>query len=119
MKSLLIVFMLIALASAQLPSDLIQTKEAPKVIDLRNTAPESAKAIDSINLDLSQFEFWAMPNYGHYNSQREIITQDINTSNLPKNIVEFINGEEVLPASIGPGIGAKKIGGNLSGLVFL
>ena len=68
MRSLLIVLLLVGLASAQLPSDLITKQPAPVVLDLSNTAPSSAKAIDGLNPELAAFKLTEMAPLGHYNA---------------------------------------------------
>ena len=68
MRSLLIIFLLIGITSAQLPSGLITKQPAPACIDLSNTAPSSAKAIDALNPELQAFNLTETAPLGHYNS---------------------------------------------------
>ena len=55
-------------AACQLPSHLITKQPAPACIDLSNTAPSSAKAIDALNPELQAFNLTETAPLGHYNS---------------------------------------------------
>ena len=55
-------------AACQLPSDLITKQPAPACIDLRNTDPSSAKAIDALNPELEPFKLIETAPLGHYNA---------------------------------------------------
>ena len=68
MRLLIVLLLLIGLSSAQLPSDLITKQPAPACIDLSNTAPSSAKAIDALNPELQAFNLTETAPLGHYNS---------------------------------------------------
>ena len=68
MRLLIVLLLLIGLSSAQLPSDLITKHPAPVCLDLRNTAPSSALAIDALNPELGPFKLIETANLGHYNA---------------------------------------------------
>ena len=55
-------------ATCQLPSDLITKRPAPVCLDLRNTAPSSALAIDALNPELGPFKLIETANLGHYSA---------------------------------------------------
>ena len=79
-------------ASAQLPSDLITKHPAPVCLDLRNTAPSSALAIDALNPELGPFKLIETANLGHYSAALVEETQgDLDTAT---NVVKgFLVGD--------------------------
>ena len=101
MRSLLIVLLLIGFANAQLPSDLITKHPAPTCLDLRNTAPSSALAIDALNPKLGPFKLVEMAPLGHYNAALVEETQgDLDTAT---NAVKgFLVGDEATGNSTEP-----------------
>jgi len=70
------------------PSDLIQTIGYSPAIDLRGASPDSAKAIDSLNPNLTMYEFWGLPNIGHYASWA--VTVDDSEATLTASQSAFI-----------------------------
>ena len=68
MRLIVVLLLLIGMSTAQLPSDLITKQPAPTCIDLRNTAPSSAKAIDALNSELEPFKLIETAPLGHYNA---------------------------------------------------
>jgi hypothetical protein len=93
MRSLLIVLLLIGMATAQLPSDLIIKQPAPACIDLSNTAPSSALAIDALNPELGPFKLIETANLGHYNAALVEETQgDLDTAT--EAVKGFLVGDE-------------------------
>ena len=94
MRSLLIVLLLIGFANAQLPSDLITKHPAPVCLDLLNTAPSSALAIDALNPVLGPFKLIETANLGHYSAALVEETQaDMDTAT--EAVKGFLVGDEV------------------------
>ena len=80
-------------ASAQLPSDLITKQPAPACLDLGNTAPDSAKAIDGLNPELQAFKLTEMADLGHYNTAIQPVIQAANETSVAA-ITTFLAGNE-------------------------
>ena len=81
MRLLIVLLLLIGLSSAQLPSDLITKQPAQACLDLSNTAPSSALAIDALNPELGPFKLIEMAPLGHYNAALVEETQaDLDTA---------------------------------------
>ena len=93
MRSLLIVLLLIGMAAGQLPSDLIIKQPAPVRLDLSNTAPDSAKAIDSLNPELQAFKLTETAPLGHYNAATLPVIQAANETAVAA-ITTFLEGNE-------------------------
>ena len=92
MRSLLIVLLLIGMAAGQLPSDLITKQPAPACIDLSNTAPSSALAIDALNPELGQFKLVETAPLGHYNAALVQETQG-DTDTATEAVKGFLVGD--------------------------
>lgn len=102
-KNIIIVLVLLALlgiAGAQLPSDLIVKQDAPTKLDLSNTAPSSAKAINELNTKLTKQPRWTMPDIGYATSEPVNVVQG-ESEVLTGAITTFINGSDELPANVG------------------
>ena len=94
MRSLLIVLLLIGMAVGQLPSDLITKQPAPAVLDLRNTAPASALAIDSLNPELQAFKLVETAPLGHYNTALVEVTQ-VDMETVTNATKAFLVGDQM------------------------
>ena len=79
-------------AACQLPSDLITKHPAPACLDLRNTAPSSALAIDALNPELGPFKLIEMAPLGHYNSALVEETQ-ADTDTATEAVKGFLVGD--------------------------
>jgi hypothetical protein len=97
---ILVVSLLLGIVGAQLPSDLIVKQDAPTKIDLSNTAPSSAKAINDLNTKLSKQPRWVMPDIGYATSEPVNVVQG-ESETMTGAIKTFINGSEELPANVG------------------
>lgn len=97
---ILTISVLLLSASAQLPSDLIVKQDAPTKLDLSNTAPSSAKAINDLNVPLTKQPRWKMADIGYATSETiSIVQTDSETST--EVIRKFINSSDMLPANVG------------------
>lgn len=103
LKNIIIVLSLLALlgiAGAQLPSDLIVKQDAPTKLDLSNTAPSSAKAINDLNAKLTKQPKWSMPDIGYLTSEKVTLVQT-DSETMTDVIKTFINGSDNLPDNVG------------------
>jgi hypothetical protein len=97
---ILSLLILIGIAGAQLPSDLIVKQNAPTKLDLSNTAPSSAKAINDLNAKLTKQPKWSMPDIGYLTSEKVTLVQT-DFELVTKAIQNFVNGSNALPVSVG------------------
>ena len=87
--------------SAQLPSDFIIKQKAPTKLDLSNTAPSSAKAINDLNTKLSKQPKWIMADIGYLHSDSVIKVKQADNDVTVAALTEFMNNSESLPDSVG------------------
>jgi len=99
---ILIISILLFSVNAQdvLPSDLITKQKAPTKLDLSNTAPSSAKAINELNTKLSKQPKWVMADIGYLHSDSIIKVKQADNDVTVTALTEFMNGNEALPESI-------------------
>ena len=97
---ILTISVLLLSASAQLPSDLIVKQDAPTKLDLSNTAPSSAKAINDLNTKLVKQPRWKMADIGYTTSEPISIVQT-DSETATDVIKKFINSSDMLPANVG------------------
>lgn len=97
---LIVLLSLLGTSGAQLPSDLIVKQDAPAKLDLSNTAPSSAKAINDLNIKLSKQPRWVMPDIGYATSEPVNVVQD-ESETMTGAVKTFINGSDDLPANVG------------------
>jgi len=89
MKYIFVALLLLAtLATAQLPSDLIQKAPFPNLLSLSGTTADSAKAIDALNPELGLRTDWEIPNIGRYVSWRVDEMQEDNIG-VPTALLNF------------------------------
>ena len=93
--------LLLSSVSAQLPSDLIVKKDAPTKLDLSNTAPSSAKAINDLNKELIKQPRWIMADIGYMHSDSVVKVEQADSDTTITTINKFLNGTDSLPESIG------------------
>ncbi len=89
MKIFIAFILLVGLVVGQLPSDLIVKQPAPTCIDLRNTAPASANAINDLNEPLKAWKPIDIDDLGHYFSDHRLEIMQGNESGVPTNIINF------------------------------
>ena len=97
---ILTISVLLLSASAQLPSDLIVKQDAPTKLDLSNTAPSSAKAINDLNTKLVKQPRWKMADIGYATSEPISIVQT-DSETATEVVRKFINSSDMLPANVG------------------
>jgi hypothetical protein len=95
MRIILGLLLLVSLASAQLPSDLITHQNAPVAIDLQHVSPNAARSIDNLNPELTAFQTRDMADLGHYSASTGEETQGSNETQT-EAIKDFV-GESVAP----------------------
>ena len=101
LKNIIIILVLLfGIADAQLPSDLIVKQDSPTKLDLSNTAPSSAKAINELNVKLSKQPRWTMSDIGYATSEPVNVVQD-ESETMTGAVKTFINGSDDLPANVG------------------
>ena len=83
-----------------LPSDFITKQKAPAKLDLSNTAPSSAKAINELNVPLSKQPKWVMADIGYLHSDSVIKVKQADNDVTVAALTEFANSSELLPESI-------------------
>ena len=93
--------LLLSSVSAQLPSDLIVKKDAPTKLDLSNTAPSSAKAINDLNKELIKQPRWIMADIGYMHSDSVVKVEQADSDTTITAINKFLNGSDALPESVG------------------
>lgn len=76
----MLVLVFIVAGSQALPSDHIQTGPKPSVMALSGATPESAKAIDALNENLTAFQDGDLPDFGHHFSGLRQSVQSLNDS---------------------------------------
>lgn len=87
---LLSFLMVISLAQVILPSDLINKIPAPSTLDLQHVDPNSAKAIDELNPNLTGRQPMRMANLGSYYSDTEQpSTVQNELAGVPKSTLNF------------------------------
>lgn len=100
MRIILGLLLLVGLASAQLPSDLIAHQNAPPAIDLQHVSPNAAKLIDNLNPGLSSFQLTDMADLGHYSASTREETQGSNETQT-EAIKDFVGGEVAPLVNVG------------------
>ena len=95
MRIILGLLLLVGLASAQLPSDLIAHQNAPSAIDLQHVSPNAVKAIDRSHAELTAFQPRDMADLGHYSASTREETQESNETQT-EAIKDFV-GESIAP----------------------
>jgi hypothetical protein len=95
---LLSFLIIVSLAQVILPSDMITKIPAPSVLDLQHVDPNSAKAIDAQNPNLTDKQPTRMANYGSYYSdtaQPSAVQNDL--AGVPKSTLNFSERNESVP----------------------
>ncbi len=99
MKYILIAFLLISLASAQSPLDLLQPRAEPiQKISLSGLDPLSAKAIDGLNSNLTAWEDRPLQDLGKYFAGMR--TLDNGLAGIPDTLINFSQSDVPITPSI-------------------
>ena len=100
LAAILTLSVLLFSVSAQLPSELIVKQKAPTKLDLSNTAPSSAKAINDLNTKLSKQPKWIMADIGYMHSDSVIKVKQADNDVTIEALTNFANSSESLPESV-------------------
>lgn len=118
MRLMLAFLLIISLASAQTPLDLLQPKAPHGTIDLRNVSPSSALAIDASNTKLVAWQDSPLPDIGRLYSGTRVLENG--NAGVPETLTNFSQSETAMPANISGGLGnLTPVAVESKGLIFI
>lgn len=118
MRLLLAFLLIISLAAAQTPLDMLQPKAPHGAVDLRNVSPSSALAIDAANTELVAWQDNPLPDIGKYYSGVRVLENG--NAGVPEHLLNFSQSESALPQNVGGGMGnLTPVAVESKGLIFV
>lgn len=118
MRNILAFLLIVSLAAAQTPLDMLQPKVPHGTIDLRNVSPSSALAIDASNTELVAWQDTPLPDIGRLYSGTRIL--DNGNAGVPETLTNFSQTEAALPQNVSGGLGnLTPVAVEDRGLVFI